>query len=253
MADRFFCPVPPVHGVATLEGDEARHLARVCRVAVGECVELFDGRGGVFEAEVTNLRRDAVTLRVVAHLPPGPAPACHLTLATAVPKGDRFDWLVEKASELGVARLVPLATVRSVVDPRTSKLDRLRRTAVESAKQSKRDRVMEIEPPAAWGEYLTQTRSVPLRYLADPAGVGLAGWEVPSAGSPAVLAVGPEGGFTADEVGAAVDAGWRLVALGPHILRVETAAVAGSALVLALAGTTGPEPVVGPGRADRLS
>ena len=127
LADRFYCPDSPVNGRVLLEGDEARHLIRVRRVARGECVEIFDGRGSAIRAEVADLGRDRVELVVL-----GPAvsirePRCLLTLATAVPKGERFDWLVEKATELGVARLTPIVTERSVVDPRSAKLDRLRR------------------------------------------------------------------------------------------------------------------------------
>jgi 16S rRNA (uracil1498-N3)-methyltransferase len=133
LADRFYCPEPPIDGRMTLEGDEARHLIRVRRVGLGEGVEVFDGRGSVYRAEVSGLGRDRVDLTIRGVGPSGRPTACRLTLATAVPKGDRFDWLVEKATELGVARLVPLVTERSVVAPRSAKLDRLRRVIVEAS------------------------------------------------------------------------------------------------------------------------
>jgi 16S rRNA (uracil1498-N3)-methyltransferase len=234
VADRFYCPDAPVDGLATLEGDEARHLARVRRVAAGECVELFDGKGRAFRAEVATLGRDRVGLRVLGPSPSLAPPACSLTLATAVPKGDRFDWLVEKATELGVARLVPLVTARSVVDPRGSKLDRLRRAVVESAKQCRRDSLMELAPPSPWASSVRDP-STPHRFLADPSGDPISSIARPPRGSSAILAIGPEGGFAPEEVAEAIALGWRPVALAAYTLRIETAALAGSATLLALA------------------
>ncbi|WP_435015761.1 RsmE family RNA methyltransferase [Tundrisphaera sp. TA3] len=238
MADRFFYPNPPVDGIATLEGDEARHLARVRRVAVGECVELFDGKGRAFRAEVEGLGRDRVTLRIVGPGPDSGVPACSLTLATAVPKGDRFDWLVEKATEVGVARLVPLTTARSVVDPRATKLDRLRRAIIEAAKQSRRDRLMDLDAAVAWSALVRDGRA-PFRYIADPSGPPIAAVEPPARGSSAILAIGPEGGFAPEELAEAADQGWRPVGLGAHILRIETAALVGAATLLALSEAAG--------------
>src|SRR4051812_23439804 len=142
MADRFYCPDPPVEGFLTLSGDEARHLIRVRRLGPGDVVEVFDGRGTALRAEVAGVGRDRVELAVRGGPLPDRVAPCLLTLATAVPKADRFDWLVEKATELGVARLVPLRTERSVVDPRATKLDRLRRAIIEAAKQCGRNRLM---------------------------------------------------------------------------------------------------------------
>lgn len=233
VADRFYCPDPPVDGLATLEGDEARHLARVRRVAVGECVELFDGKGGAIRAEVATLGRDRVGLRVLGPAPESPRPACSLTLASAVPKGDRFDWMVEKATELGVGRLVPLVTARSVVDPRGSKIDRLRRAVVEAAKQCRRNELMEIAPPSPWAT-LVRDDSTPHRWIADPSGAPIAAIPAPPPGSSAILAIGPEGGFAPEEVAEAIALGWTPVRLAAPILRVETAALAGAAIFLAL-------------------
>src|SRR5262249_14951791 len=122
MADRFYCPDPAVEGRFVLQGDEARHLGRVRRVGLGEVVELFDGRGFATRAKVAGLARDRVELIGQGEPLPDREARCRLTLASAVPKGERFDWLVEKATELGVARLVPLLTERSVVDPGAAKL-----------------------------------------------------------------------------------------------------------------------------------
>ncbi len=238
MLDRFYCPDPPTDGKLAILGDEARHLARVRRVGVGQVVEIYDGRGSRCRAEVAAIGRDRVDLAVVEAPTLGPKPALTLTLASAFPKGERVDWMVEKATELGVARLVPLATERSVVDPRAAKLDRLRRVVVEASKQSRRDALMELDRPADWPTLVASARA-DRRYLAHPGGEPIARASVEPGGS-AILAIGPEGGFADAEVHRAVEAGWRVLSLGPTVLRVETAALMASGLLLALAeGSSG--------------
>jgi 16S rRNA (uracil1498-N3)-methyltransferase len=238
LLDRFYCPDTPVGGRVVLVGDEARHLIRVRRVDLGECVEIFDGRGSSTQAEVAAMGRDRVELTVLGPSESRPASKCSLTLATAVPKGERFDWLVEKATELGVARLVPLVTDRSVVDPRSAKLDRLRRVIVEAAKQSRRDRLMELDPPTPWDSLIGSGRSA-VRLIAHPGASGIASTGLRPDGGAVILAIGPEGGFTSAEVDRAIDAGWRAVGLGPTVLRIETAALAGCSTLLALAEADG--------------
>ena len=237
MADRFFCSERPVGGLLTIAGDEAHHLTRVRRVGVGEVVIVFDGRGGGWRAQVHEIARDRVTLGVVEPVAPGPTLPCELTLATAMPKGDRAEWLVEKATELGVARLVPLLTARTIVDPRAGKLDRLRRRVVEATKQCGRDRLMEIGEPVQWADFARYALpSVGL--VAHPGGVSALNWPRAGADRPITLAIGPEGGFTDEEIEMSRSADWRPVSLGPTLLRIETAGLAGAALVLAMAGST---------------
>ena len=234
MPDRFFCPDSPVDGRLLLIGDEARHLIKVRRVAVGEVVELFDGRGTACRAEVRELGRDRAELTFVERIEPRETSPCSLTLATAVPKGERFDWLVEKATELGVARLVPLMTERSTVDPRSAKLDRLRRTVVEASKQSRRDLLMELAPGATF-DALIRARRDDLRLIAHPGGVGIALALREGSRRSTTLAIGPERGFTEDEVDRARSEGWVVVGLGSTVLRIETAAIAGCSTILVLA------------------
>jgi len=234
VADRFFSPDPPVAGQLALLGAEARHLARARRLGLGDFIEVFDGAGHAFRAEVRGLSRDRVDLAIVGPAAPGLAAPFPLTLATAVPKGDRFDWLIEKATELGVERVVPLRTERSVVEPRETKLDRLRRIIVEAAKQCGRDRLMTLERPATWAEYL-QREPARTRLVAHPGGAPAPSWPQVVAAQGAALAIGPEGGFTDEEVASALAAGWRLASLGGPLLRIETAGLAGAATWLALA------------------
>jgi 16S rRNA (uracil1498-N3)-methyltransferase len=234
LADRFFCPDTPVDGRAFLEGDEARHLSRVRRVELGECVELFDGRGSTHQAEVVALGKDRVELIVRKSTVSERQSSGSITLASAVPKGDRFDWLIEKATELGVARLIPLVTDRSVVDPRSAKLDRLRRVVIEASKQCRRDWLMELELPSKWSSVVEQSPE-PLKLIAHPGAPGFLAQGLKLVGRPAILAIGPEGGFTEAEVDTARSNGWQSVGLGPTVLRIETAALAGCSTLLALA------------------
>jgi 16S rRNA (uracil1498-N3)-methyltransferase len=230
---RFYCPDPFINGQAILEGDEARHLIRVRRVGAGELVELFDGRGAAFLARVESLGRDRAVLAIQEVSGTDRTPRFTLTLATAVPKGERFDWLVEKATELGVARLIPLVTERSVVDPRSAKLDRLRRVIVEASKQCRRNRLMDLEPPRAWNSLIDSAHESS-RLIAHPGGPGITSAGLRPGSGSAILAIGPEGGFAEKEVSRAEEAGWRTVGLVSTILRIETAALAGCSMILAL-------------------
>jgi 16S rRNA (uracil1498-N3)-methyltransferase len=231
VSTRFYCPDPPRDGRYRLRSDEARHLARVCRQVVGDRVELFDGHGFATIAQVVKIGKDHVDL-VAEGLPiPEVAPPCPLTLATAIPKGDRFDWLVEKATEIGVARVIPLIAERSVVEPRTSKLERLRRTIVEASKQARRSRLMALADPISWPE-LVRSMRVEIRLIAQPEGLPPGRWPKLQKAVPIVLAVGPEGGFTPAEKALALEYDWHSIRLNTNILRVETAALAGSVAIL---------------------
>ena len=232
-ADRFYCPDLAVGRPAYLADDEARHLARVRRVAVGAEVELFDGRGLAAVAVVVHVGRDRVELRPERRLPGVGVAAVEFTLGTAIPKGDRFDWLIEKATELGVARVVPLITARSTVDPRAAKLDRLRRAVIEACKQSRRDRLMTLDEPITWERWVVQIdAATPHRWVAHPGGGAIGAQAVPGVGERVAVAIGPEGGLTDQEVELAWAAGWTAVALTPTILRVETAGLAVASRVL---------------------
>jgi 16S rRNA (uracil1498-N3)-methyltransferase len=224
---RFFCPDPPRDGRLRLSPEESRHLTRVCRLDQGDHVEVFDGRGFVACTEVLAIRAEGVELAIVGEPIPERRSPGPLTLATAVPKADRFDWLVEKATELGVERLIPLITERSVVAPRGSKLSRLRRAIIEASKQCRRDRLMILDEPTPWSA-LAKSSADALRFLADPHGRPPGQWPAIPRGRALVLAVGPEGGFTAPERALANRTGWIPINLGLHTLRIETAGLAGS-------------------------
>ena len=230
MSQRFFVERQVVGSLAILEGDEARHLTRVMRAVVGDEVLLFDGSGAEFLARISTVRKAAVELTVLERRPTDRELPFELTLAVALPKGERQKWLIEKATELGVTRLVPLITERGVAQPVESALARLRRAVIEASKQCGRNRLMEIGEPAELlvpspkSKVQRQESAVSLRLIADPSGIPLNAIERGASG--VITAVGPEGGFTPAELAAAVDDGWQPVSLGKSILRVETAAVA---------------------------
>jgi 16S rRNA (uracil1498-N3)-methyltransferase len=242
MSDRFFCPGPAIRngGLITLEGDEARHLARVRRVSEGALVELFDGAGFPVVAKVTAIGKSSVSLQPEAPAIEDPAPALTLTLASAAPKGDRIDWLIEKATELGVARFLPILTGRSVVDPRTAKLDRLRRSVIEACKQCGRNRLMAIEPAIPWAELVALSGRTDHSFLAHPGGLAFPYVGNTESLASALVAIGPEGGFTDDEVSQARASGFTVIGLGSSLLRIETAALTACVRLLALHERNGP-------------
>lgn len=223
MSERFFLAALPQAGRAVLAGDEARHLTRVLRARVGDEVRVFDGAGHEWAARVTVIDRDRVSLDLVADLPPQPSPTRSLTLAVALPKGERQKWLVEKLTELGVARLVPLVTERGVAEATPAAIERLTRGVIEACKQCGRNTLMEITSPATL-EGLAATHPHAQRLIAHPDGSPLAEACLPGQ-APIVVAIGPEGGFTDAEIAAADQHGYRRVSLGALILRIETAAI----------------------------
>jgi 16S rRNA (uracil1498-N3)-methyltransferase len=149
-------------------------------------------------------------------------------LASAVPKGDRFDWLVEKATELGIDRLIPIVTERSVVEPGGRKLERLRRSIIEASKQCRRSRLMILEQPLRWDQ-LAGICADSIKFLADPEGIPSTRWPPIAPGQPVIVAVGPEGGFTAAEREISAHNSWLAISLSINKLRIETAGVAGCA------------------------
>ncbi len=222
MTDRYFSADSIEGPTALLSGSEAHHLLHVMRAAPGLEVVLFDGRGGEFSAEVTRCGRAEVEMTVGSRRDVERELPFELTLAAPLPKGDRQRWLVEKAVELGVSRLMPLKTTRSERG-RDEAAAKLQRYVIEASKQCGRNRLMEILPPVSWSAMLAETPQ--RRIVAHPGGRPFEQVQLERA-TDAILAVGPEGGLTDEEVAEAVQADWQIVALGERILRVETAALA---------------------------
>jgi 16S rRNA (uracil1498-N3)-methyltransferase len=222
----------------TLRGDELHHL-RVRRCQVGEVIEVIDGRGGFFRVRIEAIERERATGVILARVPERGEAEVDLTLACALIKGDRFDSAVEKGTEIGVRTILPLRCRRSIArDTSRTKLERWRRIAQEAAKQSGRSRIPEVKEPVDFDAELTGHSSHgSLRLMA------VARAEMPSlrqavegvscTAEGVTLFIGPEGGFEPEEEQQAMAAGVRAFAWGgDHTLRVDTAAVALSALVL---------------------
>lgn len=232
--ERFFLPQPlqlATQATVELDGSEAHHLLHVLRAKVGDRVGLFNGQGGEAVAELVNHRKRAAELRIL-DVWTTPAESNELILATALPKGDRARWLVEKATELGVTRIIPLRTTRSVVEPGEGKMDKLMQAAIAACKQCGRSRLPRLDPLTSLNDVLREVTSNSLpsvTLLADPKSDRTIPQAIAAAASPpsTILAlIGPEGGFTEDEHTAAIAVGATAVRLGTHILRIETAALA---------------------------
>jgi 16S rRNA (uracil1498-N3)-methyltransferase len=235
LPDRFFHSPPLALGDVRLDGAEAHHLLHVLRAKPGLEVVLFDGSGAEFDATVQQTDRAAVYLNVSKRREADREPAVAVTLGVALPKGDRQRWLVEKATELGVARLVPLITMRGVAQPVGAALERFRRGVIEAAKQCGRNRLMDVGEPQPWAEFVGgQAPVAATRLLAHPGGIALSAALRSDGGAAGEiwLAIGPEGGWTESEVRQALDAGWLAVDLGRRLLRTETAAIALAARVV---------------------
>lgn len=225
MSERFFLAAAPIGKRAVLTGDEARHLSRVLRGQPGDEVVVFAGTGVAWPARIVRVARDEVELTLADPSTDPARTGPRLTLAVALPKGERQKWLVEKLTELGVARLVPLETERGVAEATPAACERLRRGVIEACKQCGRNRLMEIAAPRSMAAALADMPPGSRAVIADPGGIPLD--PRGQADAPSLLAlVGPEGGFTAAEIAAAEQAGAIRVSLGPHILRIETAAIA---------------------------
>jgi 16S rRNA (uracil1498-N3)-methyltransferase len=212
---------------------EARHLGLVLRRGPGDAVRLFNARDGEWDAAIETLRKDRITFRVQANRR-APAPEPGPALVFALLKREPMDWLVEKATELGVARLMPVITARTMAE-RTNP-DRLAGIARAAAEQCERLSLPALAPPQplhacldSWAGgrlWLAAERRAAPGPAALPQGGGLPG-----------LLVGPEGGFTGPELDDALRRAFVApVSLGPRILRAETAAIAGLAALQALAG-----------------
>jgi 16S rRNA (uracil1498-N3)-methyltransferase len=228
MAQRFYVNYPLTAGPAELQGAEAHHLAVVSRVRPGDLVCLFNGDGREYPARILTAARRRVTLDVSTPIAPARELPFAVEVAAPLPKGDRAQFLVEKLTELGVTTYVPLRTRRSVVHPRETRRDKLERYVIEASKQCGRNVLLQVQPLADWESYCRRDDLPAWRVLAHArpdAEIQSGGHLDSGAKGDRVFAVGPEGGFTDEEVAVARGAGWEVIDLGPRILRVETAAL----------------------------
>lgn len=228
MARRRFFVSSVVNGYAEIAGEEAHHLVRVLRVEAGQLFEISDNRS-VYLAEVESVGPKQVRLRVREEIPMA-EPAIAIRLMAALIKFDRFEWMVEKATELGVASIMPVECERSekgLLRAAEKRLERWRRIVRESSEQSRRARLPEILPALPLGAALGEATGA--RFMLDEQG-GRPLWEAGEADA-VWLAVGPEGGWTGGERSLLLQEGWKAASLGGGILRTETAAMAAIAVL----------------------
>ncbi len=242
---RFFYPHPLLVGQTVDLFVLVHQLHAVLRLQAGDQITLLDRQGNEFLTEIRQLARDQAQGLVLQQQQAKGEPAVQLTLYQCSLKADKFEWVLQKGTELGVTRFVPVISQRSIVRPAAAllkKYDRWQSILREAAEQCGRGRVPVLEEPLGWAAATQQAQGLRVlpweasgdrhaslvRYLKDQVGVTAIN-----------LLIGPEGGIAPDEVGMASAHGWQVVSLGPRILRAETAAIASVTIVMANLGELG--------------
>ena len=217
-----------------IAGNPAYHVMRVLRLHVGDPLTVFDGTGGEFAATIDELGKDEITVTLARHRPIERESPLSITLVQALARGERMDWVMQKATELGVARIVPLASERSVVrldaQQAQARLKHWRAIVIAACEQCGRNRLPEVTSPVALAEFLSAefpggTPPASLRLILSP-GARLRVRDLDEKPGQVIVLVGPEGGLSEAEQQAAERGGFQPLALGPRILRTETAALA---------------------------
>ncbi len=241
---RFYAPpeaLSPGKKSVTLSAEETRHARDVLRLQRGEAVYVFDGEGQEYRCAIAQLNRDSVKVDVLEQVEPAhPESRLDLTLCVALLKGEKFDLVVQKATELGATRLVPILTNRADVRIRSDadakrKLKRWQRIALEATKQCGRARLMKIDAPVAFEEQMDRAEQQDELRLMYAEREGSSFSEVLKdlelMPAKAIALIGPEGGWTDGEIDEAIETGWRIVTLGGRTLRAETAAIVAATLL----------------------
>jgi len=222
----------------------AQHLARVLRLGAGAALRLFNGRGGEHAAAIEAVHRDQVTVRVGAHDPVERESPLQITLLQGLARGEKMDLVLQKATELGVAAIVPVQMARSTMRLDAHQAEAKQRhwqsVVISACEQCGRNTVPQVSLPQAFSQSLSVSAAHKLMLAPDESAPGLVQW-LGAAGDlgpkPRIaLLVGPEGGFDAAESAAAAAAGFLTCRLGPRVLRTETAGLATLAILQSLAG-----------------
>lgn len=223
---RFF--LPDLSGeTLTIAGEDGQHIAKSLRCKAGEELELCDGKGTDAIGTVTAIRGETVTVAVRSRRPSRGELPCRVTLYQALPKGDKLDFIVQKAVELGVSAVVPVLTGRCVSRPDKKGMEkkraRLERIAREAAGQSGRGVLPAVGPLLTLGEALGEMEKSPCPILFYEKAAAPLGNLLAARPPEIAILVGPEGGFAPEEAAAAGERGIHLCTMGPRILRCETA------------------------------
>lgn len=242
---RFFVKKDAVdksHGRITITGEDVKHIRNVLRSVPGDALELSDGAGTDFDVTIESIEKENIITRINGSGSNRTESPIDITLFQGIPKADKMDFIIQKCVELGVNRIVPVMTVRTVVKfdnakDAAAKAARWQRIALEAAKQCDRGIVPAVDVPVRFAEALKLAGSSPLRFIPyeEETGGNLrthlekAKAENFAEGRQRVkiaIFIGPEGGFASEEVAKAAESGFVSVTLGPRILRTETAGIA---------------------------
>lgn len=259
---RFFLPNLSPHSSLELSEAESHHLARVLRMQAGACIEVFDGRGSRGVATIRSVHKNSTVIETMQVEKAQRHRTTRITIATSLPKGDRQKWLIEKLTELGVDRVIPLETERGVAQPTDSALERLERVALEACKQSRNDWLLQIDSPVTLSGLSEFMEPETVKLLAHPYPVtkskksgenresdsgkneqsaatavvpglrALQQWLPQRLPDEIIIGIGPEGGFTDEEVDRALQNEWKTWVLTHNILRVETAVMMSAILAM---------------------
>lgn len=225
-------------GRAYIAGADALHIAKALRMRPGEALTLCDGKGTDFDGVLETVTDRQVTVRISASRPSQAEPTLAVTLYQGLPKGDKMDWIIQKAVELGVTAVVPVATRRSVArleGKADKKQERWQRIAAEAAGQCGRGMLPSVERPLSWSQALSRLSGEPALVFYEGGGRPLRELVTPSTRRLSVF-VGPEDGFDPEEIDAIRRQGGGVATLGPRILRCETAPLAALTLLMHLSG-----------------
>ena len=236
---RLFVDGPLATGESvSLTGDQARYLSKVLRLDVGARIILFNGNGGEYLATARRFKSDRVDLRVEEFFDRHRESPLHITLAQGLSRGERMDFVIQKAVELGVSAIAPIVTARSVVRIDGQRLERRqlhwRGVAISACQQCGRTRLPEIHVPQSLAAWLDADGNG-TRMVLSPTATSTID-DALTRNARVTLLVGPEGGLDDDELEAATGAGYRPIRMGPRVLRTETAAVAAITALQCLAG-----------------
>lgn len=237
---RFFVNNPlTVGGSAVIDGADARHIGGALRMTTGESLTLCDGVGTDYATTITAVGKDTVTVSVDGASPSVSEPSVAVTLYMGMPKGDKLEFVIQKAVELGVTAVIPVVTARSIVrisgKDAEKKQVRLQRIAAEAAGQSGRGVIPAVHAPIDFKTALTRLANETVLFCYEGGGAPL-GSLVSTADKAVSLVIGPEGGFAPEEVDAVKAVGGRVATLGPRILRCETAPLAALTVIMEKTG-----------------
>lgn len=236
---RLYVDIPLAQDSETLLPDDAaHHLVRVLRASIGDRVVLFNGRGGEYDAELIEASKRDARVRLLAFRPDDKSSPLHTHLGQVMSRGERMDYAIQKATELGVSEITPLISERCELKLRgeeraDKKLEHWRRIAIAACEQSGRNRLSVIHAPIAVEEWQTRVQA-DLKLVLAPAVSG----SLPDDTRPGrvALLIGPEGGLSEREIAAAIHDSFRAWQIGPRVMRTETAPVAALAMLQMLFG-----------------